>query len=361
MLFRSHWTVKFRNSHSNRIPVDERDIKDYKDDKNRADNVIDLLKEAESKQGTPCFYTKREEIKDKKKITRIYLGHTGMFRVPYKKTIGEHIPNELIDNNNQDIVEAIFGNETKFAGRVFFEDAFCEQDKDTVLLGANHPKILSNPKPTTFQHYLTQPEEDINKLKHYNPDDKDMLSTIRGYKQYWHKSGAKWEENEKNVNDKNYKQYTKINPVKPKVAFTGRIRFENLSDIELGALLFALDLPEECCHKIGMGKPLGLGSIRIIPTLHLSNRKDRYTDLFNEWTSELQASTQKDKTKNDFKKKFAAYILKHIGYNNNYTAVDLWNEERMQELKKMLDFKNKPDDEKTRYMEINRPVLAANG
>jgi CRISPR-associated protein (TIGR03986 family) len=371
----NHWIVNFMNPSSNRIPVSKKDIEDYKGDENRAEKVIDILKEADSKYGIPCFYTKWT---DDDGDSRIYFGHTGMFRVPYKKTIGEHIPVELKDEMYIDITEAIFGNEKTFAGRIFFEDAFCnEPDASKVLLGAKHPKILSGPKPTTFQHYLTQPEEEINKLKHYNPDTEDdnKLSAIRGYKQYWHKIGNDWINANQNIDDKDKKQYTKINPVKPGTTFTGRIRFENLSDVELGVLLFALDLPyekdekgdviSECCHKIGMGKPLGLGSIHITPTLHLSNRENRYTKLNEEWSTDLPESTDEPKTITDFKNAFATHILNALnGDTNQHTSDELWKVDRLNELKTMLDFKNRPANSKTRYMKIqptnefrNRPVL----
>lgn len=358
---KSHdWIVKFRDTNSTRIEVDERDVKDYKGDERRQENVIDLLKAANSPNGTPCFYTKRIETKNNQNITRIYFGHTGMFRVPYKKTIGEHIPHEMQDQNIIDIAEAIFGNENKFAGRVFFEDSFCEQDKNTQEIGADHPKILSGPKPTTFQHYLTQTSEDVRKLKHYNPirdeDGSWKLSAIRGYKLYWHRTGNGWAENPQNITNENYKQYTKINPVKPETTFIGRIRFENLSEFELGALLFALDLPDDFCHKIGMGKPLGLGSIRITPTLHLSNRNERYKNLFEEWSSDLSESTSEGKTKQAFKDKFATSILNQLKNDKKeYTADELWGVGRLEELKIMLNYKTIPNDVKTEYMKIKPP------
>lgn len=43
----------------------------------------------------------------------------------------------------------------------------------------------------------------------------------------------------------------------------GRIRFLNLHEEELAALLYALELEDGLAHKLGYGKPLGLGSVRI--------------------------------------------------------------------------------------------------
>jgi hypothetical protein len=45
--------------------------------------------------------------------------------------------------------------------------------------------------------------------------------------------------------------------------FRFSVRYWHLDDNELGLLLHALELPAGLFHKLGMGKPLGLGTIRI--------------------------------------------------------------------------------------------------
>jgi CRISPR-associated protein (TIGR03986 family) len=51
--------------------------------------------------------------------------------------------------------------------------------------------------------------------------------------------------------------------VKPDVTFSFTIDITNLSNVELGALLWLLNLPEKHYHRLGGGKPLGFGSIRL--------------------------------------------------------------------------------------------------
>lgn len=53
--------------------------------------------------------------------------------------------------------------------------------------------------------------------------------------------------------------------VRPGTRFDFPIVFDNLSEIELGALLWLLDRPEddEACFRLGFGKPLGFGSVRL--------------------------------------------------------------------------------------------------
>jgi len=51
--------------------------------------------------------------------------------------------------------------------------------------------------------------------------------------------------------------------VKPSSEFRFRIDVVNLSDVELGALLYLLSLPPEHYHRLGGAKPLGFGSVRL--------------------------------------------------------------------------------------------------
>jgi CRISPR-associated protein (TIGR03986 family) len=51
--------------------------------------------------------------------------------------------------------------------------------------------------------------------------------------------------------------------VKPEVQFQCAIEVTNLSPVELGALLWLLSLPDNHYHRLGAGKPLGFGSVRL--------------------------------------------------------------------------------------------------
>ena len=51
--------------------------------------------------------------------------------------------------------------------------------------------------------------------------------------------------------------------MKPRAAFTAVIDVINLNIAELGVLLWLLNLPDKHYHRIGGGKPLGFGSVRI--------------------------------------------------------------------------------------------------
>lgn len=396
-----HWIIAEADNTADPLKFMDGVIENYRNDSNRkVDKDAELLKKCKPGSDVPCFY-----IEENNKV--VSFGHTGLFRLAYKKTVEEFLPPTHRIPLNPDIAETIFGNEKTFAGRVFFEDASLK-DINQGELTEYVLKILSTPKPTTFQHYLeqqhqsityeTHPEEGYRGLKNYNDD-----TLLRGNKLYWHKTGEQsyWEEEKLTFGENDFnavlrdnsltmdmfqghierqrnkivvspatlpptlknaiikavgkyeKQHTRIKPVEANKTFTGKIRFENLSDVELGALLFALELPQGCYHKLGMGKPLGLGSVHITPKLFLSDRKTRYEKLFAEWEQPIPESTSADKNIPHFKKTFAESILKGIGKDTGHDPVNkLWEVNRMRELMTMLDFENKPDDKKTRYMQI---------
>ena len=360
------WLINQPDFKEERIPIPEEDVVAYEKDVNRyADKNGkkdgDLFRQlrASKEEFVPCFYVR---WKDSKGNDRISFGHTGYFRLAYKKSIGDHVPVTLKDNNIIDLAGAVFGEKSLFATRVFFEDVEIISGQKNVLEKVVSPKILSSPKPTTFQHYLEQKNNDINNLLHWNSE-----ASIRGYKYYWHRNNPEWSEGAV----KKSSQHTVITAVRTGVSFKGRIRFENLSNVELGSLMFVLDLPENHCHKLGMGKPLGLGSVKIKPVLFISDRKQRYEKLFTEnglgWSlSEFAHETE------SFKSYFEGYVLSNISEDEKLNANSLWETERLKHLKVMLNWNNAETTgwlEKTRYMEItdkgkvnefkNRPVLLA--
>ena len=77
----------------------------------------------------------------------------------------------------------------------------------------------------------------------------------------------------KNASDS---QSSLIRPLLSGNNFKGKIQFNNLTASELGALMYALG-QEKTLHKIGAGKPLGMGSIKITKKdLYLENEKEKY-------------------------------------------------------------------------------------
>lgn len=300
--------------------------------------------------------------------TLIFFGHTQMFRAPYRRSPQEMLPREHTREDIMDFAETIFGRVKRkaggnqrnqaTAGRIFVQDARLLAGQGSPWLPHKPiviPRVLATPNPTTFQHYLTQANPD-DKSKLYSYNASPRRTTLRGHKLYWHKGNIRREDFEAKPDDVKGKEkvHTRIKPVRSGIKFGFRIRFENLAMPELGVLWWSLALPAKgnFCHKIGMGKPHGLGAIKLTPTLHLVDPKKRYTSLFATDSFELglQPRELTDQYRDGALQVFERYICKQLGYRSFAQAP------RIQKLLTMLSWPGpQPPDDKTRYMEIERP------
>ncbi len=354
------------------IPIDDNAIDYY------CNNLTDFQKKPPFdketgvlKDGRPIFYCEPSE-KDGK-VTRF--GHSPNFRIAYipkgrdrAASVIDFIPPHLRDPNTRDLAEAIFGfvldekeekNQAQ-AGRVFIGDAICQQSiNDDIwwtgdLEKTMTPLILASPKPTTFQHYLVQTNADKKELKHYGSEP-EKETVIRGHKLYWHKGSSpsiKLPENQ-DVSDS---QTTDIKPIKSGVSFNFTIHFENLSEIELGALLWVLNLAADPQYRLslGMGKPLGMGAVKITHKLWLCDRTNRYSKLFqnDDWvTGDNFATFEESK---QYVNAFESHILNCL-QEKGETSQKLEEVPRIKMLLAMLSFPGLSPDI-TRYMEIKRDV-----
>lgn len=168
-----------------------------------------------------------------------------------------------------------------YAGRVTIEHATVAKDVkpfDATLA------ILSAPKPTTIRFYLApergKPQRGLED-KDYNYDTPDIR--LRGRKFYRH-HGSQLREREYRSAAKNPKsdQNRTVHGVRDAGSNFGfTVRFENLAPVELGALLWSLEI-DGWHHRIGLGKPLGFGSVQIaVKGLTVLDPAARYADLAN--------------------------------------------------------------------------------
>jgi hypothetical protein len=212
--------------------------------------------------------------------------------------------------------------------------------------------VLSTPKPTTFQHYLTQSEPD-------NPaslSDYDDATTIRGHKLYWHRGAVGMQDIEERdaIKLKHRSQYTSIRPIKAGAVFQFTLRFENLRETELGALAWVLRVASDpaCRLKLGMGKPLGMGAVKIDSTLRLSDREARYRGVFagSAWRLGERSQEEASSVLSLSTRAFEQWVLGDSGINRG-SVKQLADLPRIQELLKLLSWPG-PDRKHTRYMEI---------
>ena len=98
------------------------------------------------------------------------------------------------------------------------------------------------------------------------------------------------------------------------------VSFSNLEDEELSLLLYSIALEPNMCHKIGMGKPVGLGSIKIrIEEIVLYDLKERYKSIGS--SSETREGTEI--LKGEDKDKFVKDKTKTYRANNAQNLLDL--------------------------------------
>ncbi len=103
--------------------------------------------------------------------------------------------------------------------------------------------------------------------KHQPQGRKMYLHHYKEDKQPWKTANPREQLNQKTI----------IKPVKKGTEFFFHIDFSNLSQWELGLLCYALRPGDAFRHKLGMGKSIGLGTVRIDPVgLFFIDRKKRY-------------------------------------------------------------------------------------
>ncbi len=148
---------------------------------------------------------------------------------------------------------------TAYAGRVRFSHGTLVPDTADVLPEITLA-ILSTPKPTTTAFYLLNAEGNPDVTVNYDTKN----ARLRGHKFYRH-HGKQLSEQEYCRTDgiKDDQNRTIKGALKSGATFTFTVDFENLASLELGALLYALELESDMYHRLGYAKPLGFGSVKI--------------------------------------------------------------------------------------------------
>jgi len=351
-----------------RIPIHQSCIDSYADDKNRG--TLDLLDKKIGKSGeaakeythsadvkfvVPCYFTEKGGTVE-------HFGHGRYYRIAYDLKISAHLPNSLEQHNNGvDLCDSVFGYGDNWAGRVSFSDAHVQGTLK--MCPSDYPHPLMGPNPTSFQLYLDQNVDDHNTYNHWGHEH----ASLRGYKMYWHQPLAKAKNWTRTAEEKEIKGTRKIRPVDVGVTFTSRIHFERLSDVELGALLMTLNLDQysggqrRTYYKLGMGKSIGFGSVKLDTDVTIFDNNSRYAALFENDAWNTGKSTMDSK---DYVDAFTTYCDDVLGadkpaYNamledlymmmdwniaNGPHAAKNWNEGIS-----MMTIKNNKMDERIKY------------
>ncbi|GAB6041489.1 TIGR03986 family type III CRISPR-associated RAMP protein [Endothiovibrio diazotrophicus] len=167
------------------------------------------------------------------------------------------------------------------ASRVrFFDASLPEGTPDGELYHGSEVtlRILSSPKPPSPAMYF-HPKGKMGQWL-AKKDLKEGRQTIHpnGRKYYLHHpqeqiKSERW----KTATDDNPKQKVRVRPLKSGLVFHFEIRFDNLTTAELTLLHTALHPGEEFRHRLGLGKSLGLGRVRLeVDSIELRDAAARY-------------------------------------------------------------------------------------
>lgn len=199
---------------------------------------------------------------------KLYLSFACRGRLAYNATVCDMLDELQPCNNVNDLCKSctLFGmigeNQAK-SSMVRFTDAVCISDNP--FKGYYTLQELASPKTSYIPFYA-----DIDEYDARNPVDYDCGITIRGRKYYWHSTDYM-----AHICEKNNKEISKtirnatINLIDVNKEFTFNVYFDKISKEQLDELVWVLNFGENnqdssLCHKLCHGKPLGLGSAKII-------------------------------------------------------------------------------------------------
>ncbi len=148
-----------------------------------------------------------------------------------------------------------------FLGKVNIGDA-CAYADQVRKYEPIHTAVLVEPKPRHRDFYLDQAKKQIAGRKYYFHHSPEVEPLTAAGPIYFG-----------NILANRF-----IQPLDYDTRFHFRVAFTNLEADEFAALMLAIVLEHNMRHKIGYGKPLGLGSISLAPTsLTLIDYSKRYT------------------------------------------------------------------------------------
>lgn len=253
------------DENARRIPISDGDMLSYQSDLEGRRNALNayydvefwaLPKEGERKA---VFYIRYEG--------HTYFGRSRFLRIGYRHKLSDGLPEhhrKMLEQeeNVLDYPSAVLGfarGAESYRSRVSFGDFRLEGAAKKL---PSIKTVLSEPKPSYYPGY-------VEEGKHYNEED----FRLRGYKQYWLKDAAA-----SALPEGKEKVGSTLCPLSKGSVFRGIIRYKNLTEDELGLLLWALRLDEGCFQTIGMGKSYGLGRMRVtISSLRELEPKSLYT------------------------------------------------------------------------------------
>lgn len=296
----------------------------------------------------PAFYIELEG--------RLYIGYTPRLRLMYRYSILHSKAKKA--QPDYDYADALFGyanEDGAYKSRVYFTDAALTNGKKCRPEDVN-ALILAEPKPTSYLEYLKQ--SDGQKVKTYNNDDFEL----RGIKQYWLQKNVQSNPEGASANEK---IRSKIAPIETGSEFRGTVRFHNLTETELGLLLWSIRLEKDSQMNLGKAKAYGYGRVRLDQTtLYLQNSQAAYDlsrDVFGMNPFEKQTDDSRDALINAYQAKAAAWLGSGRGKSDreivfsNPSIRDFFGMKSM--IKEGTDVAYMSLEEFKQYKQKNNPLL----
>ena len=228
------------------------------------------------------------------------------------------------------------------SSRIFITDALSldtrDEKKEKEL---DRLRSLGEPHPTLLGFYLKYGDYD----KRY---DKGKYE-IRGRKFYWHhtnkiNAGKNWEKYRNSIETKeDNKTNSKIYFLEPLQKFEFEINFRDLTEEELGILLYSIEVEEgKSLHKIGKAKAYGFGSCEIKVDKCLIETENKYF------------SFDKNNSYKEYSKE--EYTIEFIKEAKEEYSLDSNEREEIKELKYILNRNNilNFSNEKSSFPEIEK-------
>ncbi len=260
-----------------------------------------------------------------KELTKI--AATQIPRLAYVNTLGDAVPKGLLpcgDLRRLCPCCRVFGmvppgaddegpgRTTGVAGHVRISPAFAV---GKVQLERRVLPPLDSPKPTFASFYLRPEGSRASKWRTAGESDRRVHANGRKY--YWHSTQVREPESSPDRAD----LLRAVDTVPSGTSFRFEVRFDNCTEVELGMLLAAIDpgllgapFGATSAHKLGMGKPLGMGSVKFeVRSIRLVDRPARYRCLEGEAGEEVLSGSEARDRAATFAGAFAARMAKHWG------------------------------------------------
>ncbi len=315
-----HETLFVPDTRKEKIPLDERDLENLVHNfKLYADEKVNQSLVARRHKGYRAFLERAGKKNADELVTKdlenalVYYKQVGsciylcpaaigreVFHNRLKDLLGSFVPCE----EPKDLCPAcalfgFVGKNGSVAGRVRFSDAELSspvQDPDSLFLPPMVLPELASPKPSATEFYLERPSEKTDLWNYdytvsWNNKQPVALykARIRGRKFYWHNLET---QSERLPEETISKRHVKVRPVRQGVSFRFKVYFNEVNENELKQLLWVLSVgnSEGHGHKIGMGKPVGLGSILV----KAADVVVRSVGLSGEWGIEYATLSRRD-------------------------------------------------------------------